>query len=118
MPQRDLRPYLYDIIRSANLLGQFTAGKTLAEYRVDALVRSAVERQFEIIGEALNQAGRVDPGLADRISYFRQIIAFRNRLIHGYATVADDAVWDIVERYLPTLVREVTNMLGNEEVLR
>jgi uncharacterized protein with HEPN domain len=114
MPQRDLRLYLYDIARSASLLGQFTAGKTLADYRSDALVRSAVERQFEIIGEALSQACRVDPRLPDRVSHCRQIIAFRNRLIHGYATVADEVVWDIVEGYLPTLVREVTGLLGKE----
>ena len=71
-------------------------------------------RQFEIIGEALSQACRVDPRLPDRVSHCRQIIAFRNRLIHGYATVADEVVWDIVEGYLPTLVREVTGLLGKE----
>jgi uncharacterized protein with HEPN domain len=114
MPQRDLRLYLHDIIRSARLLNQFTAGKTLADYRTDALVRSAVERQFEIIGEALSQPSRIDPGLPDRISHCRQIVAFRNRLIHGYATVADEVVWDIVEEYLPTLAREVAHLLGNE----
>ena len=67
------------------------------------MLRSAVERQFEIIGEALAQVLRLDPSLRSRISDAGRIIAFRNRLIHGYSSVADDVVWGILEANLPSL---------------
>ena len=71
------------------------------------MLRAAVERQFEIIGEAMAQLARVDEAVAPRISGYRRIIAFRNVLIHGYADVDDRLVWDVVETSLPTLVEEI-----------
>jgi uncharacterized protein with HEPN domain len=84
---------------------------TFEEYRNDPLVRSAVERQFGIIGEALNRAVHADPTLHFAISSTNRIIAFRNRLIHGYATVADEVVWGVIETNLPVLSREVACLL-------
>jgi uncharacterized protein with HEPN domain len=65
----------------------FVGDATADGYARDALLRSAVERQLEIIGEALNQLSRVAPEIADRIPELRRIVAFRNLLIHGYAAV-------------------------------
>jgi uncharacterized protein with HEPN domain len=96
MKQLDIRKYLFDINESCELLLQFTAGKTFSDYSTNPMLRSAVERQFEIIGEALIQALRLDQSLSTRISNSGRIIAFRNRLIHGYSSVADDIVWGIV----------------------
>jgi uncharacterized protein with HEPN domain len=75
------------------------------------MLRSAVERQFEIIGEALGQLARVDESVAARITDYRRIIAFRNILVHGYAQVDDRLVWDIAETLLPALHREVAALL-------
>ncbi len=86
----------------------------LADYENSALLRSAVERQFEIIGEALRLAIRDDPTLAQRVTNFSRIIAFRNRLIHGYASVLSDVVWGVIETDLPTLRAEVAALLGAE----
>ena len=61
------------------------AGRDFAEFDTDIMLRSAVERQFEIIGEALGTLARVDATIAARIPEFRDIVAFRNILIHGYA---------------------------------
>ena len=108
----EARKYVYDIQRAAGLLREFTDGKTLADYERDAMLRSAVERQFEVIGEAMAQLARCDEPLADRISQYQRIIAFRNVLIHGYADVDDRLVWDVVETSLPTLVREVDALVG------
>lgn len=113
MTQREICKYLFDIAQACNLLTKFVAGKTLADYTTDPMFRSAVERQFEIIGEALNQALRLDPSLAARISNTGRIIAFRNRLIHAYASIADDVVWGVVETNLPALQSEI-NLLLNE----
>ena len=106
--------YLFDIAEACRLLEQFISGKSLADYEADALLRSAVERQFEIIGEALRLAIREEPGLAARITHSGRIIAFRNRLIHGYAAVLSDVVWGILEANLPTLRREIEALLEND----
>ena len=66
-----------------------------------------MERNFEIIGEALNRIGRIDPETAERIGDNQRIIGFRNILIHGYAEVDVRVVWDIVTTKLPTLRDEV-----------
>jgi len=76
---------------------------------------SAVERQFEIIGEALNQMLKLEPGMASIISDHKRIIAFRNRLIHGYADIAHDVVWGVLETSLPQLHREVGEILERED---
>lgn len=107
----EAKKYLYDIRQAADLVATFTSGKRLADYEADAMLRSAVERQFEIIGEALAQLARLDQALASRITEYRRIIAFRNILIHGYAEVDHRIVWDIVESKLPTLRREVASLM-------
>jgi uncharacterized protein with HEPN domain len=108
--------YLYDIAEAGRLLGEFTSGKSLADYESNALLRSAVERQFEIIGEALRLAIREEPDLASLITDSGRIIAFRNRLIHGYAAVLSDVVWGILETNLPTLRREVEALLKGDSL--
>ena len=114
MRRLEIRKYLFDIIQACDLLKQFTAGKTFDDYTADPMLRSAVERQFEIIGEALNQAIRLDPNLKARISNTSRIIAFRNLLIHGYASIADEVVWGVIEANLTDLHREVDNLLNEE----
>ena len=103
--------YLYDIQRAAGLLREFTRGKTFADYEGDAMLRSAVERQFEVIGEAMAQLAKIDEPMAGQISHYERIIAFRNVLIHGYADVDNRLVWDVLEANLPTLLNEVDNIL-------
>lgn len=75
--------------------------------------RSAVERQFEIIGEALGKRAQTDPALATRISEHGRIITFRNILIHAYAIVDDRIVWEVVETKLPILRRDVAELLAS-----
>jgi len=115
MPSREARKYLYDITAAAEYIAQFTAGRTYEEYHTDPMLRSAVERQFEVIGEALNQLLQREPDLQEKISNAPLIIAFRNRLIHGYATVSDEVVWGVVEGYLPVLSAEVQALLRKSE---
>lgn len=109
---RDARKYLFDIDQAASLIAQFTTGKSFEQYRQEPMLRAAVEREFEIIGEALSQLTKHHPALVTRIGEFRRIIAFRNILIHHYTDVDDRLVWDIVETKLPTLRREVEALLG------
>ena len=107
----EAQKYLFDIWRAVELLTNFTAGKAFADYEHDAMLRSAVERQFEIVGEATAQLAKLDRGLAARIGEHRRIVAFRNILTHGYADVDDRLVWDVVETKLPALRRDVERLL-------
>lgn len=111
MLPHETKKYLFDSAEACDLLHAFTSGKTLADYQKDPLLRSGVERQFEIVGEALNQAIQNNPSLAELISNSSRIISFRNRLIHGYATIADEVVWGVLETNLSVLTREVKDLL-------
>lgn len=112
---RSLQAYLWDIEQAASEVIEFTTGKQLNDYENDSMLRAAVERKFEIIGEALSQAQRFFPEIAGRVSSEQQIIAFRNRLIHGYATVRNALVWEIVQMHLPRLRTEVAEMRGERK---
>jgi len=109
--QPEARKYLDDIQQTIEELESFVGGKTYKEYESDAMMRAAVERKFEIIGEALSQLLHLEPTIASRISEYRRIITFRNILIHGYSQVDDRIVWDIVETRLSTLRKEVAQLL-------
>ncbi|MFQ5700697.1 MAG: DUF86 domain-containing protein [Acidobacteriota bacterium] len=102
---------LYDVLQAGKNLRQFTEGKAFSDYQPDAQLRSATERQFEIIGEALRRLSNEDSATAARISECERIISFRNILIHGYAEVDDRIVWDVLQTKLPTLLREVEILL-------
>ena len=80
-------------------------------YAAEDVVHSAVERKFEIIGEALAQLSKLDPILAARVPDLREIIAFRNVLIHGYAVVEHERVWRIAAVSLPVLRTTVAALL-------
>ncbi|MCC5951048.1 MAG: DUF86 domain-containing protein [Acidimicrobiia bacterium] len=101
--QRDPRSFVWDARRAIAHLRSFVAGKTWADYEADVLLRSGVERQFEIIGEALNRLSKADPEAAARVDDLARIVAFRNILIHGYAVVDDRLVWDAVSSRLDRL---------------
>jgi uncharacterized protein with HEPN domain len=105
------KTFLEDIRQAAALILDFTRGKTFSYYENDALLRSGFERQFEIIGEALNRLNRVDSATADQISQARRIIGFRNILVHGYDIVENTVVWDIVEKNIPVLHTEILSLL-------
>ena len=108
---RSLRAYLWDIQQAVGDIQTFTRDKQLSDYENDSMLRAAVERNFEVIGEALSQAQRFFPELVGRITHDHQIIAFRNRLVHGYATVRHALVWDILQASLPRLRDEVGELL-------
>src|SRR5579859_7773810 len=103
----DPRKSLEDMRRAADFLRSITADRTLDDYRNDEVLRSVVERKFEIIGEALNRLQKGDSALAAQIPDQRKIISFRNILIHGYDIVDDEVVWRIVKEDLPILKRQI-----------
>lgn len=110
----DPRKYLWDALRAAELVHDFAQGQSFADYQSNAMLRSAVERQFEIIGEALNQLSKVDPEAASRIPELRRIVSFRNILIHGYAMVDDALVWQVLVDKLPDLQQALSELLDHD----
>jgi len=108
---RDLRAYLWDVLQAARDIQSFIAGKNENDYVQDAMLRAAVERKLEIVGEALQQANRFFPDAVDRISDSQQVIALRNRLIHGYSTVSDSLIWEVLENDIPVLLQEAQMLL-------
>ena len=87
--ERDINAYLYDIIQSCQNIRKFTTNIDFQTYEADLLIKSAVERQFVIISEALNRIHRSDPAIYNRIPHAERIIGFRNIIVHGYDIVSD-----------------------------
>jgi uncharacterized protein with HEPN domain len=111
MPPPEITSLLFDIQHAAGGIVLFTTGKSLDDYKNDRMLRSAVERQFEIIGEAMTRLRAKSPELMERITDHRKIISFRNVLIHGYDTINDEITWRIVIEKLPVLQRELEELL-------
>lgn len=110
MPHKALK-YVFDIKAAAERVQRFVVAKTEADYLADELLQSAVERQFEIIGEAMSKLYKTDSGMAESITDYRKMIAFRNVLIHGYATIDPLIVWGVIESNLEDLIEQVTVIL-------
>lgn len=109
--QRDPRAYLWDVREAAQAIQSFMANLDANGYTNSGLVQAAVERKFEVIGEALNQLAKLDAAMAARIPDVPQIVAFRNQLIHGYATVNPETVWNIAQNALPELLAAIQSLL-------
>lgn len=106
------RKLLWDMQQAARAISSFVTGKGEADYLSDLMLRSAVERQFEIIGEAMTRLAKGDIDTAVRVSEYRGIIAFRNQLIHGYHDIEHPISWRIVAAKLPVLLVEVDALLA------
>jgi uncharacterized protein with HEPN domain len=111
--ERDPRAFLWDVQQAVIAIQQFIQGMDATSYADSALVRSAVERQFEIIGEALNRLSKISPDLALKVPNLREIIGFRNILIHGYASIDHARVWQIAVDLVPELKQVVSALLDS-----
>ena len=103
---RDVRAYLSDIIDACEAIGTALGGVDLATYQSERLIRSAVEREFITIGEAVISLRRADPSAAASLSHDRMIVGFRNVLVHDYASIDDETVLAIAANEVPILKSE------------
>jgi uncharacterized protein with HEPN domain len=106
-----LKKRLLDALNACRAIHSFLGSSTLAEYKQDQMMRSAVERQFEIIGEALRLAEVEEPALPKLIPDVRRIIGLRNRIIHGYDSVDDELLWQTIQGHVPPLERRLVELL-------
>jgi len=102
---------LHDLVLAGQRIIELTEGHDFVHYEDDWVMRAAVERQFEIIGEALRRLLALDDSIAEKLTDAPKIIAFRNQVAHGYDTIANSVVWGIIERYLPRLMEEAQSLL-------
>jgi uncharacterized protein with HEPN domain len=109
---RDERAYLADIIESCDAIAVAVSGLGLEDYKANRLVRSSVEREFIIIGEAMAALFRVAPSAFGSITRARRIVDFRNQLTHAYPTVDNALVWAIIEHDVPLLRKESMKLMG------
>jgi uncharacterized protein with HEPN domain len=106
----DINACLKDIEQSIIEINEFLpAERNFFEFQKDLKTRKAVERNIEIIGEAMDRILKTNPDF--QISDSRKIVDTRNRIIHGYDSVSDDVIWLIANRHLPILEQEVRELL-------
>ncbi|MEC4003624.1 HepT-like ribonuclease domain-containing protein [Flavobacterium sp. SUN052] len=101
--------YLSDILMAIDLIEEFLLEMDFTSYEKDRKTQSAVERQFSIIGEALNQFKKIENSIS--IENDKQIVAFRNRLVHAYDSLDNSIIWAIVHRNIKPLKAEIENLL-------
>ena len=107
--QRDPRAFLWDVRESALAIQSFTKGMDAAAYEANQMAQAAVERKFEIIGEAVNRILKKDENFP--ITDSRKIIGLRNRIIHAYDFISDELIWSVLTESLPILEKEIGSYL-------
>ena len=108
----DIKAWLYDILTAIEEVEGFFRDRPMCyeDYCRDARTKRAVERNVEIIGEAMNRILKHDDTV--EVSNAHKIVGVRNRIIHGYDSVSDETIWGIVVKHLPVLKTEVEHLLG------
>ncbi len=114
MAQRSAQAYLWELRYAAQTVIRFAEGKSFSDYLADELLRSGIERQLITVGEALRGALDFDPSLALHFPDARQIIAFRNRVVHGYFDINDVTVWGIISGDLPAVIDTIDRLLPED----
>ena len=103
------RKYLFDILESVESIEKYIENIDFFQYQKNKMVRRAVEREFEIIGEATNALLKNNKDI--KITSAERIIGMRNRVIHGYDKIDDEIIWGTIKRHLPVLKKEVKELL-------
>ena len=114
MLNEDVKTWLLDILMAIDEIESYfeNTPKTLDNFYENVLLRRGIERDLEIIGEALNRALKVEQNLS--VSNARKIVDTRNKIIHGYDEIAEDVIWAIVIKHLPILKKEVKKILEED----
>jgi uncharacterized protein with HEPN domain len=113
-PERDLA-WLVDMRHAARAVQAFVAGRTFEQYAADLLLRSAVERQVEIVGEAARAISKAFQSAHPQIPW-RAIIAQRHKLAHEYGEVDDRLIWTVATIHVPSLLAELEKIIPPSEL--
>ena len=115
MDERILK-WLFDIKFSIDEIESFFDGepKDFFQYKQNLILKRAVERNLEIIGEAVNRIITRDNSFSEKISNARAIIGLRNQVIHSYDSISDENIWSVLINHLPKLKIEIENLISSE----
>ena len=107
----EIKTWLYDMLNAIIEIESFFADRPMlfANYQADLRTKRAVERNIEIIGEAMNRIIKKDNSI--QITNSRKLVDVRNRIIHGYDSVSDEVIWGIVVKHLPVLRIEIEALI-------
>ena len=107
----DIVQSVMDAVDACRAIQEYSTGMTLAVYREKRQLRSSIEREFEILGEALNRIDDADPSFREYLPEMGNIIGMRNRIAHGYDRIQDEIIWLAVETRVPNLIIKLTAWL-------
>jgi len=108
----NIKKFLYDIINASEDIEEFIGKLELEEFLQNKLVRAAVERKFEIIGEALNRIKKIDEAILSDVDDFQRIIGFRNVITHGYDVIDTEIVWHAAKDNVLKLKEQIKHLIG------
>ena len=109
----EVQKLLFDVLQATRDIQEFVRGLAYTQYVADTMVQAAVERKFEIIGEALNRLKHLDDAVLTAIPEHSRIIGFRNVISHGYDAIEPELVWDAIHNHLPALRQVVEALLSD-----
>jgi uncharacterized protein with HEPN domain len=114
MDERILK-WLYDIQEAINEIDSYFSQhpKDFNHYKSNVLLKRAIERDLEIIGEAINRILRTDPEFP--IENAKRIVGLRNQIIHAYDNISDENIWAIISKHIPLLKDEINNFIDTAE---
>jgi len=108
--ETEIKKFLFDIHESIDSIEKYLGNKRdFNVYVANKMLRRAIEREFEIIGEAMSRIEKLDPAV--NITAKKLIISMRNRVIHGYDKIDNEIIWGTIVRHLPTLKKEIEKLL-------
>jgi len=115
MDERILK-WLYDIKLSIEEIESFFVSekRNFFEYKKNTMLKRAVERNLEIIGEAVNRILKRDSSFKEKISESKSIVGLRNQIIHAYDSISDENIWSVIIKHIPKLKIEVENIINNQ----
>ncbi len=116
MDERILK-WLYDIQIAVNEIEDFMsdAPSDFNEYKQNTMLKRAIERNLEIIGEATNRVIKADNVFKERIVGAEKIVALRNYVIHAYDNISDENIWAILNNHLPILKRDINFLIESSK---
>lgn len=114
MPRRDVRMYLHDIVAACDHIASHVRNVDEAEFLCNRLVQAAVERELSVIGEAMVQLRKHEPGVAEQIAHSESIARFRNMLVHAYDLIDHSRMWSIVSMHVSALRADAARLLAEQ----
>jgi uncharacterized protein with HEPN domain len=114
-PEKRDDSHLWDMLDAAKAIQSFVAGRLLQDYLKDRMLRGAVERHLEIIGEAAGRISQEFRSVHPEIPW-QKIVGLRNILIHEYGDIEDVLVWEVASVHIPDLIRKVECLIPHPPV--